>query len=205
MTASRESIPLAAATNPPWRDRFANTIKWALVASGLGAILLFCFELVIPQRPGHWGWAAPGLAGTAVVLAVLLFRLAPPAERLGKTVDCAALVLGLASMVLGVGAAILISVGLWLHLSEEPGSSQSRIYRLTDSRTLGAILAYAGGAALPGVLGFGLGRWRRRANGRVSAAAAAYRFSIGGLAMAGLIASAVGAAALYRWLNWGVL
>lgn len=204
MVAAGESTAVDALNSPRQAGRFADAIKWALVASGLGAILFYAFGLVVPRRPDHWSWGAPGLAFLAGSLALLLFRVSRPEERLGKAIDSAALVLGLASMVLGVGASIVIGVGLSLHFSEATGSSQARIYLLTDLRVLGSILAYAGGATLPGVLGFAISRWRRRCTGRVSAAGAAYRFSVGGLAMAALIASAAGAAALYRWINWGV-
>lgn len=187
------------------RERLAAIVWWLLVATALGAILLFATRLVLPHRPGEFDWAVPGLVIASVVLAALLFQFSQPAERLGRAADNIALVLGLASMVIGLGIAILISVGVSLNFSEERGSVSSRLYRLTGRPILGESLKFAGAAAVPGVVGLGIACMRRRATGRISAAGSAWRFSIGGLAASLCIVLAVGAAALYRWITWGIL
>lgn len=201
------SEPIADVLSPTSsrRERVAALLWWVLVFTALATVLLFAFRLIVPHRPGDFGWAVPGLVAASVMLAALVFQVSPPGERLGKALDNFALVLGLASVVIGFGVVILITFGIFLNFSADPRSLQSQMYQLTDARVLGAALGYTGGAAAPGLVGFGVAYVRRRKAGRVSVAASAWRFSVGGLVTSLLITSAVGAAALYRWVTWGIL
>lgn len=204
MTGSEPTADLLSPTSSR-RERVAALLWWLLVFTALAAVLLFAFGLVVPHRPGEFGWGAPGLVVASVVLAALGFQVSPPGERLGKALDSIALVLGLASTVMAIGVVLLISVGVSLNFSEDTGSVQSRLYHLTDVRILGAALQYAGVTAAPGLVGLVIAHLRRRRSGSISVAGSARRFSVGGLVASLLIALAVGAAALYRWVTWGIV
>lgn len=201
-TEPTAAIPPGATSR---RERLAALTWWALVATALSAILLFAIRLILPHRPGEFDWGVPGLIIASLVLAALLFQFSQPAERLGRAADNLALVLGLSSMIIGLGIAILISVGVSLNFSEDSGSVASRLYRLTGRPILRESLQFAGAAAIPAVTGLAIAHLRRRTTGRVSAAASAWRFSVGGLVASLSIVLAVGAAALYRWITWGIL
>jgi hypothetical protein len=198
---STEHIPMGASAEG---DRLARLLRLGLASSLLVAVLAFVCDGVVPMRARQPRRIAPVALALAVGLGVVLVRRSRWMQDAGQTADGIALGLGLASAILGFGAAFLVGVGVTLNYTEEEGSSHARIYRLTDPRALGEIVKYAGGAALPGLVACGIVR-RRRLTGRLSVAASAWRFAVGGLIMASLIAAAAAGAAVYRWSIWGRL
>ncbi len=184
-------------------DRAARLFRAGVLLAGLAAILFVSYGLVAPMPPGWLWWRLPVGIAAAGGLALLLAWPSRRADAKTRTVDEAAAMLGAASMILGIGAAMLMAYGLVLNFTEERVSTQTLLYRLTHPSILVSLLIFAAPAAIAGGLGLGMARRRARAAGRVSAAATAVRFSIVGLACAGLIAALGVTAVIYRWLTWG--
>jgi hypothetical protein len=184
-------------------DRAARLFRAGVLLAGLAAILFVSYGLVAPMPPGWLWWRLPVGIAAVCGLALLLAWPSRRADAKTRTVDEAAAMLGAASMILGIGAAMLVTYGLVLHFKEEQVSTQTLLYRLTHPSVLVSLLIFASPAAVAGGLGLAMARRRARAAGRVSAAATAVRFSIVGLACAGLIAALGVTAVIYRWLTWG--
>ena len=183
-------------------DRGARLLRAGVLLAGLAAILFVSYGLVAPMPPGWAGWRLTVGIAAACGLALLLAWPSRRAAARIRTVDEVAAMLGAASMILGIGAAMLVAYGLVLNFKEEQVSTQTLLYRLTHPSILVPLLIFAAPAAITGGLGLGMARQRARAAGRVSAAATAVRFSIVGLACAGLIAALGVTAVIYRWLTW---
>jgi hypothetical protein len=182
-------------------DRVATLLRSAVLIACLMAILVGAYGVVLPT--GWSKWRLSILIAAAGGLALMLGWPSRRAATRVRSADDVALMFGVASMVLGIGAAMLIAYGLALKISEERISPQTLIYRLTHPSVLAGLLTFAAPVALSGGLGLWIA-WRRgRATGRVSMAGAAGRFSTVGLGIAGLITAAAAAAAIYRWLMWG--
>jgi hypothetical protein len=184
-------------------DRAARLFRAGVLLAGLAAILFVSYGLVAPMPRGWSRWRLPVGISAACGLALLLAWPSRRSTAKTRTVDEAAAMLGAASMILGIGASMLVAYGLVLNFTEERVSTQTLLYRLTHPSILVSLLIFAAPAAIAGGLGLGLARRRARAAGRVSAAATAVRFSIVGLACVGLIAATGAAAVIYRWLTWG--
>ena len=140
---------------------------------------------------------------TAGGLALLLAWPSRREATKARTVDEVAVMLGLASTVLGTGAAMLVVMGIALGVAENRRSVLSLVYQLTHPAVLLSCATFALPAVIVGAVGIALARRRARAAGRTSAAAMAYRFSAVGIGCAGLIAATAFGAAIYRWLTWG--
>jgi hypothetical protein len=182
-------------------DRVATLLRSGLLIACLVAILVGAYGLVLPT--GWSEWRLSILIASASGLALMLSRPSRRAATGVRSADDVALMFGVASMVLGIGAAMLIAYGLALRISEARTSPQTLIYRLSHPSVLAWFLAFALPAALSGCLGLWIAGRRDRATGRVSMAGAAGRSSTVGLGIAGLIAAMVATAAVYRWLMWG--
>lgn len=185
-------------------DWAATLIRLTVLIVGLTAILIVAYDAVIPRSSGLSHWRAPLLIASVGGLVVLLAWPGQSAEARARTLDGIAMLLGAVSLVLGIGAVLLICYGLSLHISEERISSRAMVYRLTSPPTLLFILNYSTAVAVPGGIGLWLARRRGRGAVLVSFAAAARGYSIVGLGLAGLIAAGVGFAFVYRWITWGV-
>jgi hypothetical protein len=183
-------------------DRAARFFRACVLLAGLAAILFVSYGLVAPMPPGWLRWRLPVGIAAACGLALLLAWPSRRAAAKTRTADEVAAMLGAASMILGIGAAMLVAYGLVLHFTEERVSTQTLLYRLTHPSVLVTLLIFAAPAAITGGLGLGMARRRARAAGRVSAAATAVRFSIVGLACVALIAATGATAITYRWLTW---
>jgi hypothetical protein len=182
-------------------DRVAALLRSAVLIACLVAILVGVYGLVLPT--GWSKWRLSGLIAAAGGLALVLGWPSRRAATRVRSADEVALMFGVASMILGIGAAMLIAYGIALKISEERTSPQTLIHQLTHPSVLAGLLTFAVPATLSGGLGLWIA-WRRdRTTGRVSMAGAAGRFSTVGLGTAGLIATVVATAAIYRWLMWG--
>jgi hypothetical protein len=215
--AGFEEAPMSDGTGLRTADRAARLFRAGVLLAGLAAILFVSYGLVAPMPPGWLWWRLPVGIAAVCGLALLLAWPSRRADAKTRTVDEAAAMLGAASMILGIGAAMLgaasmilgigaamlVTYGLVLHFKEEQVSTQTLLYRLTHPSVLVSLLIFASPAAVAGGLGLAMARRRARAAGRVSAAATAVRFSIVGLACAGLIAALGVTAVIYRWLTWG--
>jgi hypothetical protein len=184
-------------------DRAAILMRSAVLLAGLAAILFVSYSVVAPLPRGWSPWRVPVGIAAAGGMALLLAWPSRRAATKTRTADQFAVMLGAASMIVGIGAAILVSYGISLHIAENRTSTQSLIYQLTHPAAVISVLAIAAPAAISGGLALAIARRRARAAGRVSAAATAVRFSAVGLGCAGLIATAAASAAIYRWLTWG--
>ena len=184
-------------------DRAAGLLRSAVLLAGLAAILFVSYGIVAPLPPAWAWWRLPIGIGAGGGLALLLLWPSRRAATKSRTFDEVTRMLGVASAVLGIGAAMLVAYGLVLNFTEERFSAQTQLYRLTHPSVLVSLLIIAAPAAITGVLAVIIARRRARPAGRVSAAATAVRFSIVGLVCAGLIAATAATAALYRWLTWG--
>jgi hypothetical protein len=179
----------------------ATILRSAVLIGCLVAILAGAFGLVLPT--GWSKWRLSMMIASAAGLALLLNWPSRRADSEGRSADDIALMFGFASLVLGIGTVTLIAYALSLKISEERTSTQALVYQLTHPSALAGLLAFVLPVALSGGMGFWLA-WRQdRATSRVSMAGAAGRFSCVGLVSAGLVATAVAAAAIYRWLTWG--
>ncbi len=183
--------------------RAASLIRPAVLLAGLAAILLVSYGQMVPLPRGLSYWRLPIGLATAGGLALLL---AWPSHRAGvraRTVDDVAAMLGVASTIVGIGAAILVTVGLSLNFAENRQTTQSFVYQMTNPAVAFSLLAIAVPAAISGALGLAIGRRHVRIAGRVSAAGVAVRFSIIGLGCAAVIGALAAALAIYRWVTWG--
>jgi hypothetical protein len=182
-------------------DRVAALLRSAVLIACLVAILVGAYGLVFPIGRSEWRMSIMIAAAGGLAL-MLGWPSRRAATRVGSA-DDVALMFGVTSMVLGIGAAMLVAYGLALRISEERTGPQTLIYRLSHPSVLAWFLA----SALPAALTGSIGRWiawrRDRTTGRVSMAGAAGRFSTVGLWIAVVIATAVATAAIYRWLIWG--
>jgi hypothetical protein len=201
--AGFEGALMSEATGVRMADRAARLMRLAVLMAALAGILLVSYGLAVPLPPRWSAWRVPVAMTTVGCLALLLVWPSQRAATKARTADEVAVMLGLASMIVGIAAAMLVAYGVVLHVSEDRASTQSLIYRLTDPWVLIAILTMAAPAVILGGLGLAIARRRARVDGRVSAAGMAFRFSAVGLACAALIASFAAAAATYRWLIWG--
>lgn len=181
--------------------RGSTLLRSALLMGCLAAILVGAYGLVLPtgwaERPL---WILVATAGGLVLVMGLKSRRSTGRIR---SVGDVALVFGIASMVLSVGAAMLIACAITLNITEDQASRLSVIHRMTQPSALIQILVFAMPGALSGCLGLWIARRREPSSSRGHMTGAARRFSTIGLAVACLIAAAVGAAAFYRWLTWG--
>ncbi len=185
-------------------DWATSLIRSAMLMAGLAVILLVAYDAVVPRSSGLSHWRAPLLIASVGGLAVLLAWPSQSAEARSRTIDGIAMMFGAVSLVLGIGAVMLIGYGLGLHISEKRISSQALIYQLTRPSDLRFILNYSAAVALPGVIGLWLALRRGREAVTVSVAGAARRYSIVGLGLAGLIGAGVSFALVYRWITWGI-
>jgi hypothetical protein len=184
-------------------DRAATLLRACVLLAGLAAILFVSYGLVAPMPPGWSWWRLPVGIATAGGLALLLAWPSRRATAKTRTAEETAVMLGAASMIAGIGAAIIVAYGIAANVEDNLESAQALVYRLTHPSIVVSVLALAAPPAISGILGLVMARRRARAVGRVSAAATAVRFSIVGLACAGLIAATGATAAVYRWLTWG--
>jgi hypothetical protein len=201
--AGLEETPKSERTEVRAADRAARLFRSAVLIAGLAGILLVSYDLAVPLPPPWSAWRLPTAIATAGGLVLVLAWPTRREAMRARTAEEVALMLGVASTILGIAAAMLVAYGMALHFAEDRVSTQSLIYRLTHPWVLASILTLAAPAALSGGLGWEIARRRARAAGRVSAAGLAFRFSALGLGCAGLIASLAAAAAIYRWLTWG--
>jgi hypothetical protein len=184
-------------------DRAARLMRSAMLLAGLAAILFVSYGLVAPLPFGLSYWRLPIGIATAGGLVLLV---AWPSRREGertRTADDLAAMLGLASMILGTGAAMLVASGVALNIAENRHTTQAFLYQMTHPAVVVSLLVIAAPPATFGVLGLAIARRRGRAAGRVSAAGVASRFSAIGLACAGVIVAFASAVAIYRWVTWG--
>jgi hypothetical protein len=184
-------------------DRAEGLVRSAVLLAGLAAILFVSYGLVAPLPPRWTQWRLPIAIAAAGGLALLLAWPSRRAVMRARTIDGVAAMLGVASTVLGIGAAMLVAYGLVLNFSEERISTQTLLYRLTHPSILVSLLIIAAPAAISGGLALAISRRRARTAGRISAAATAVRFSIIGLGCVGLIAATGATAVIFRWLTWG--
>jgi hypothetical protein len=196
-------MPMSEGTGVLTAERAARLVRVSVLLAGLAAILILSYGSVTPLPFGlsHWRW--PIAIATAGGLALLLAWPSRRAAAKTRTVEETAVMLGAASMIAGIGAAMLVAYGVAATVEDNLESAQAFVYRLTHPSIVISVLALAAPPAISGILGLVIARRRARHAGRVSAAATAVRFSIVGLACAGLIASTAATAALYRWLTWG--
>jgi hypothetical protein len=201
--AGSEEAMMSEAIEVRAADRAARLLRAGVLLAGLAAILFVSYGLVTPLPYGLSLWRWPIGIATAGGLALLL---AWPSRRAGartRTADETAVMLGAASMIAGIGAAIIVAYGVAANVEDNLESAQALAYRLTHPSVVVSVLALAVPSAISGILSLVMARRRARAVGRVSAAATAVRFSIVGLVCAGLIAATAATAAVYRWLTWG--
>jgi len=192
-----ERIALRAA------GRAASLIRPAVLLAGLSAILLVSYGQVAPLTRGLAYWRWPIGIATAGGLALLI---AWPSQRAGartRTADDVAAMLGVASTIVGIGAAILVAVGFSLNFADNRDTSQAYIYQMTNPAVALSLLAIAAPAATLGALGLVIACRGARTVVRVSAAGVAVRFSIIGLGCAAVIGALAAAVAIYRWMTWG--
>jgi hypothetical protein len=87
--------------------------------------------IVAPLPPAWSWWRLPNGIAAGGSLALLLLW---PSQRVAtktRTFDEVTRMLGVASAVLGIGAAMLVAYGLVLNFTEERFSAQTQLYRLT--------------------------------------------------------------------------
>jgi hypothetical protein len=167
----------------------------------LAAILFGLFGFILPRsRWTDWREASLIAAGGAVALLIAWPSRQPLRDRIR---DGLAAVLGLASVVTGMGASLLLAYGLGLNIVEYRGSRQSFMYQMFSPAFIEALLHLAAVAAVPGAIALLMARRRLREVGRISLAGMAARFSILGLGCSVLIAGTAAVAAVYRWVTWG--
>jgi hypothetical protein len=184
-------------------DRAARLTRTAVLAAALAAILFVAYGSVLGVSPAWSAWRLPvgiGAAGGLLLSLAWSFRRT---EARATSADQVAAMLGLASAILGVGAALLVATGVTLNYSENRQTIQTFVYGMTSPGTVVSCLMIAAPAAIAGGLGLAIARRRGDAAGRVSAAGAAARFSALGLGCAGVIAAFAAAAMIYRWATWG--
>jgi hypothetical protein len=201
--AGSEEATMSDGTGVRAADRAAGLLRSAVLLAGLAAILLVSYGIVAPLPPAWSWWRLPIGIAAGGGLALLLLWPSRRAATKTRTFDEVTRMLGVASAVLGIGAAMLVAYGLVLTFTEERFSAQTQLYRLTHPSVLVSLLIIAAPAAITGALALVVARRRARAAGRVSAAATAVRFSIVGLACVGLLAAIGASAVIYRWLTWG--
>jgi hypothetical protein len=191
------------AIDSPVPGRATTLIRSAVLAAALAAILFVSYGVLAPLPAGAREWRLPIAVAAAGGLAlVTAWPYRRPATR-ARTADEVAVMLGLASTILGIGAAILVVTGITLGVLENRSTTQSLVHRLTHRSVLISCVAFASPAVITGALGLAIARRRAGSGKRVSAAAMAFRFSAVGLGCAGLIAATAAGAAIYRWLTWG--
>jgi hypothetical protein len=184
-------------------DGAASLLRTAVLLAGLAAILFVSYGQVAPLPRGLSHWRLPIGISTAGGLTLLL---AWPSRRAGartRTADEVAAMLGVASAIVGIGAAMLIAIGVSFNVADNRQTTQAFIYQMTHPAVVISILTIAAPAAISGGLGLAIARRRARAAGRFSAAGVAVRFSIIGLGCAGVIVAFTAAVAIYRWVTWG--
>ena len=181
-------------------ERALAVMRPAVLTACLGAMLVAAYGLVLHKR---WSTQALPYLIAACGLALVMGRWSRRSATRVRSADEVALMFGAASMILGLGAAMLIGYGLTLQISEATTRLQTLAYERTRPSDLVWSLAFAAPAALSGGLGLWIARRRDRAAGKASLAATAARFSAVGLGSAGLIATLVAVAAVVRWLTWG--
>jgi hypothetical protein len=197
-------MPMSERIDVRAADRAAMLMRSTVLLAGLAAILFVSYGLAAPLPPGWLAWRLPIGIATAGGLSLLLAWPSRRAATKTRTADEAAVMLGAASMIVGIGAAMLIAIGLTLNVAENRTfTTQALIYQLTHPSVVISVLVLAAPSAITGGLGLAIARRRARAAGRGAVAATAVRFSDVGLACAGLIAATAGMAAIYRWLTWG--
>jgi hypothetical protein len=172
----------------------------SLLVAILAAILFGSFSVIMPRN--HLTiWSVPALIGAGGAVALMIVWPFRSARRVW-IMDALAAVLGLTSVVLGIGIALLITYGLILHISEHQGSTQSLMFRLTQPGFLRELLCFAIIPAVPGAMGLWLARRRAQVTGRASLVAMAGRFSLLGLSLSALVGLVATVAAIYRWVIW---
>jgi hypothetical protein len=208
-------------------DRAARLMRSAVLLASLAAILFVSYGQVAPLPRGWSHWRLPIAIATAGVLALLIAWPSRRADARTRTADDVAAMLGAASMIVGIGAAMLIAIGLTMNVQDNRLTNQSLVYQLTGPSGRGgpairgrltnqsliyqltgpgfviACLLMAAPAAISGGLGLAIARRRGRVAGRVSTTGIALRFSAIGLGCVGLIVAFAAAALIYRWVTWG--
>jgi hypothetical protein len=184
-------------------DQVARLSRLAVLLAGLAAILFISYGLVVPVPFGWSHWILPIVIATAGGLALLLAWPSRRAEARTRTADEIAAMLGAASMIVGLGAAMVVAYGLAWTVADNRFTTQEFLYRMTHPAAVTSLLAIATPAAVLGGLGLAMAWRRARVAGTVSAAGMARRFSAVGLVCSGLIVALAAAAAIYRWVTWG--
>jgi hypothetical protein len=184
-------------------DLAARLTRLAVLLAGLAAILLVSYGFTEPLPFGWSHWRIPIAIATAGGLALLVaWPTRRPAART-RTADEVAAMLGAASMIVGLGTAMVVAYGLASNFADNRFTTQEFLYQMTHPSVVISYLVVAAPAAVSGALGLAI-TWRRaRAAGTVSAAGMARRFSAVGLGCAGLIVALAAATAIYRWMTWG--
>ena len=191
------------AINLPAPGRATTLIRSAMLAAGLAAILFVSYGVLAPLPAGWREWRLPIGAAVAGVLALVFAWPYRRPATWARTADEVAVMLGLASTILGIGAAMLVMTGITLGVLENRSTTQSLVHQLTHHSVLISCVTFASPAVIIGALGLAIARRRAGSGRRVSAAAMAFRLSALGLGCAGLIAATAAVAAIYRWLTWG--
>jgi hypothetical protein len=169
-------------------------IRYASLAAGAAAVLMFAYGQVLPLPRGWANWP------TGLMIASLVGLVLTRSPARGTTRVSVAFAMGMASAILGIGAILLIGYGFALRIIEEKTSFNTFLYQVTHWWVMAYLLGIAAFVAVPGVLGLWLaGRSERRA----SLSSAASRFSLCGLGASGLIVVSLVAAWGYRLVLWG--
>lgn len=188
-------------TDPGGTHRIASLLRSAVLMACLVAILVGACDLMLPT--GWSAWQSAILIATAGGLAMVLGRPGRRAASTARPGGRLALLFGATSLVLGIGAAILIAYSLFLRISEERTSPQTLVHRLHYTALAQTLMMFVLPVAVSGGLGLWIAGRREPSTARTSLVAAARRFSTVGLWIAGLITVALAVAVFYRWLMWG--
>ena len=166
---------------------------------------LYCPSLKGRRSPHPLGlswsdWRLPIGFGMAVGLALwLAWPSQGPAAR-ATAADNIAAILGFASTILGIGAAMLIAICISVDASETRIATHAFIYQMTSPVVVLYFLLMAAPAAISGGLALAIAGRRRTTAVRLSAAWLAVRLSWIGIGCAGLMVAASASLAISRWL-----
>ena len=177
-------------------------IRSAVLLAALAALLSRSQGQAGPQPPGlSWSdWRLP--IGVAMVVGLTLSLAWPsqtPAAQ-AKAADYFAAMLGLASTILGIGAAMLIAIGISADIAERRIATHTFIYQMTGPVIVLYFLLMAAPAAVSGGLGLAIAGRRGWTAPRLSVAWLAVRLSTIGIGCAGLMGAASASLAVYRWV-----
>jgi hypothetical protein len=182
--------------------RPGGLIRSAVLLAALAALLSVSQGPAVPHPPGLYGWDWRLPIGIALALGVAL-SLARPSQgptAKAKAVDYFAAILGVASTILGIGAAMLIAIGFTAGIIERRIATHTLIYQLTSPVIVLYFLLMAAPAAVSGGLGLAIAGRRGWTAPRLSVAWFAVRLSTIGISCAGLLGAASASLAVYRWV-----